>query len=78
MMGGAVGLAVLASIADSRTANLLDAGESQASALTGGYHLAFLVGALFALSAAAIGGLLLREPGAARARESSGRRAGVR
>src|SRR6476661_3892585 len=39
MMGGAVGLAVLASIADSRTANLLDAGESQASALTGGYHL---------------------------------------
>ena len=60
MMGGAVGLAVLASIADSRTANLLDAGESQASALTGGYHLAFLVGALFALSAAAIGGLLLR------------------
>ena len=60
MMGGAVGLAVLASIADSRTANLLDAGESHASALTGGYHLAFLVGALFALSAAAIGGLLLR------------------
>ena len=33
MMGGALGLAVLASIADSRTANLLDAGESQASAL---------------------------------------------
>jgi MFS family permease len=60
MMGGAVGLAVLASIADSRTANLLDAGESQASALTGGYHLAFLAGALFALGAAAIGGLLLR------------------
>src|SRR5262249_3350570 len=37
MMGGAVGLAVLASLADSRTANLLDAGESNASALTGGY-----------------------------------------
>jgi hypothetical protein len=50
----------LASAADSRTANLLDAGESQASALTGGYHLAFLLGALFALGAAAIGGLLLR------------------
>jgi EmrB/QacA subfamily drug resistance transporter len=60
MMGGAVGLAVLASVADSRTATLLDAGESEASALTGGYHLAFLVGALFALGAAAIGGLLLR------------------
>jgi MFS family permease len=60
MMGGAVGLAVLASAADSRTANLLDSGESQASALTGGYHLAFLLGALFAAGAAAIGGLLLR------------------
>jgi EmrB/QacA subfamily drug resistance transporter len=60
MMGGALGLAVLASIADSRTATLLDAGESQASALTGGYHVAFLVGALFAAGAAAIGGLLLR------------------
>ena len=67
MMGGALGLAVLASVADSRTSNLLDAGESQASALTGGYHLAFLVGALFAGGAAAIGGLLLRNqpmPGA--------------
>jgi EmrB/QacA subfamily drug resistance transporter len=60
MMGGAVGLAVLASLADSRTATLLDAGESQASALTGGYHLAFLVGGIFALCAATIGGLLLR------------------
>ncbi len=60
MMGGALGLAVLASVASSRTSTLLDAGESQVSALTGGYHLAFLVGALFALGAAAIGGLLLR------------------
>jgi EmrB/QacA subfamily drug resistance transporter len=60
MMGGALGLAVLASIADSRTANLLDSGEEQLAALTGGYHLAFFVGALFAAAAAAIGGLLLR------------------
>jgi EmrB/QacA subfamily drug resistance transporter len=60
MMGGAVGLAVLASVAASRTSDLLDAGESNAAALTGGYHVAFLLGALFALGAAAIGGLLLR------------------
>jgi EmrB/QacA subfamily drug resistance transporter len=60
MMGGALGLAVLASIADSRTANLLASGEEQLAALTGGYHLAFFVGALFAAGAAAIGGLLLR------------------
>ena len=60
MMGGALGLAVLASLAASRTDTLLASGESQAEALTGGYHVAFLVGALFAITAAAIGGLLLR------------------
>jgi EmrB/QacA subfamily drug resistance transporter len=60
MMGGALGLAVLASLAASRTSDLLAAGESNAAALTGGYHVAFLVGALFAFGAAAIGGLLLR------------------
>jgi EmrB/QacA subfamily drug resistance transporter len=60
MMGGALGLAVLASLAASRTDTLLDSGDSQIVALTGGYHAAFLVGALFAAAAAAIGGLLLR------------------
>jgi EmrB/QacA subfamily drug resistance transporter len=60
MMGGALGLAVLASLAASRTDTLLADGESQAAALTGGYHVAFLVGALFAAGAAALGGLLLR------------------
>ena len=60
MMGGALGLAVLASVAASRTSDLLAAGESNAAALTGGYHVAFLLGALFAFGAAAIGGLLLR------------------
>jgi hypothetical protein len=60
MMGGALGLAVLASVAASRTASLADSGESALEALNGGYHLAFLVGALFALAAAAIGGIFLR------------------
>jgi EmrB/QacA subfamily drug resistance transporter len=60
MMGGALGLAVLASVAASRTDALLADGESQAAALTGGYHVAFLVGAIFALVAAALGALLLR------------------
>jgi EmrB/QacA subfamily drug resistance transporter len=60
MMGGALGLAVLASVAASRTDSLLADGDSQATALTGGYHLAFLVGAIFAFAAAALGGLLLR------------------
>jgi EmrB/QacA subfamily drug resistance transporter len=60
MMGGALGLAVLASVAASRTSSLLDAGSSEASALTSGYNAAFLIGAIFAGAAALIGGLLLR------------------
>ena len=60
MMGGALGLAVLASLADSRATSLLADGDSALTALTGGYHLSFVVGALFALAAAAIGAGLLR------------------
>jgi MFS family permease len=60
MMGGAVGLAVLASLAASRTSSLKASGESQLEALVGGYHAAFLAGALFAFAAAAIGGIFLR------------------
>ena len=72
MMGGAVGLAVLASAAASRTSTLLDAGNSEAAALTGGYHLAFLLGAIFAASAAVIGALLLRESAPAAQEERAG------
>jgi EmrB/QacA subfamily drug resistance transporter len=61
MMGGALGLAVLASLAASRTESLLSAGDSEAAALAGGYHLAFVVGAVFALAAAVIGAALLRQ-----------------
>jgi EmrB/QacA subfamily drug resistance transporter len=60
MMGGALGLAVLASLAASRTDSLKASGEGSLSALTGGYHAAFLVGAIFALGAAALGAALLR------------------
>jgi EmrB/QacA subfamily drug resistance transporter len=60
MMGGALGLAVLASLAASRTESLSAGGEGAVAALTGGYHLAFLVGALFAGGAAILGAALLR------------------
>jgi EmrB/QacA subfamily drug resistance transporter len=60
MMGGALGLAILASLAASRTSSLSDSGSSALEALNGGYHLAFLVGALFAAAAAAIGAIFLR------------------
>jgi hypothetical protein len=44
-VGGAIGLAVLATLAATRTDDLAADGASSASALTGGYHLAFLIGA---------------------------------
>jgi len=59
MMGGAVGLAVLASLAAART-TALQAAESPAAALNSGYHVAFLTGAIFAAAAALFGALLLR------------------
>jgi EmrB/QacA subfamily drug resistance transporter len=61
MMGGALGLAVLASVASSRTHSLAASGDGALASLTGGYHAAFLVGAVFAFAAAAIGGAFLHE-----------------
>jgi EmrB/QacA subfamily drug resistance transporter len=51
-VGGALGLAVIATLSTTRTESLLAGGDSQAAALTGGFHLAFLIGA--GLVAAAI------------------------
>jgi hypothetical protein len=44
-VGGAIGLAVLATLATERTDELLANGESSASALNAGFHLAYLIGA---------------------------------
>ena len=60
MMGGALGLAILASLAAARTDTLEASGHSTLDALNGGYQASFLAGALFALAAAVIGGWLLR------------------
>jgi sugar phosphate permease len=60
MMGGALGLAILAAAAASRTDSLGASGESQLDALIGGYHLAFLLGALFAAAAAVLVAVLLK------------------
>ncbi|MBN9488157.1 MAG: DHA2 family efflux MFS transporter permease subunit [Alphaproteobacteria bacterium] len=59
MMGGALGLAVLASLAAARSDSLAAAGAASQAALTGGYHLAFAVGAVFA-ALAAICGIFMR------------------
>jgi MFS family permease len=70
MMGGAVGLAVLASLADSKSDALVASGDSMAPALNSGYHVAFLVGGIF-LATAAVGAALLRESPPAHAHEES-------
>jgi EmrB/QacA subfamily drug resistance transporter len=64
MLGGALGLAVLASVAAARTA-AISAGMDHASALAGGYQAAFICGGCFALLAALLGVFLLRTPAAA-------------
>lgn len=60
MMGGALGLAVLASAAAARTGHLLAGGVDSLAALNGGYQLAFLLGAVFAATAAVLGAVLMR------------------
>ena len=60
MMGGALGLAVLASLAAARTDRLLALGADSLAALNGGYHIAFAIGAVFAAAAALASAVLLR------------------
>ncbi len=59
MMGEALGLAVLASLAASRSDSLLTSGENSLVALNGGYHAAFLAAAGFAVVAAVLGAVFL-------------------
>jgi EmrB/QacA subfamily drug resistance transporter len=62
MMGGALGLAVLASLAAARTGSALAAGLPPAAADNAGYQLALLLGATFATVAALIGAVFMRTP----------------
>jgi EmrB/QacA subfamily drug resistance transporter len=50
-VGGALGLAVLATLSASRSSDLVDGGTSTAAALTSGYHLGFLIGAALVVAA---------------------------
>src|SRR3984893_11119338 len=63
----ALGLAVLATLSTSRTNHLLTAGDSHAAALTGGYHLAFIVAASIAVAGIGIAALVWQPAGAAAA-----------
>jgi MFS family permease len=53
-VGGALGLAVLATLATTRTSHLISAGVATAPARVAGYHLAFVVAACLVVTAIAI------------------------
>jgi len=59
-VGGALGLAVLATLAATRTASLRGSGESTVHALIGGYHLAFVIAAGLVLAALVVAITVLR------------------
>ena len=61
-VGGAIGLAVLATFASERTDDLLANGESAAAALNSGYHLAYLIGAGVTVVAAIVAVTVIRSP----------------
>ena len=61
MMGGALGLAVLASLAAAKTSHEVAGGEEAVAALNAGYHLAFSVGAAFVILAAVLAFLFFRK-----------------
>jgi len=64
-VGGALGLAVLATLSTTRTDHLLSSGTSSHSALTSGYHLAFLIGAGLVIVAISLAVSMLQPPTAA-------------
>jgi EmrB/QacA subfamily drug resistance transporter len=76
-VGGALGLAVLATLSASRSDSLIDGGDARASALTSGYHLAFWIGAALVVAALVVAATILQpeeqaEAGAAPGREPDG------
>ena len=70
-VGGALGLAVLATLASTADREPAGGGDSTAAALNGGYHLAYLIGAGLILAAIAVALLVLQpERKAAQAAEA--------
>ena len=69
-VGGALGLAVLATFSTTHTASLRADGHSFASSLTSGFHLAFVIGAGLVVAAIALASTVLRPTPGAVAAES--------
>lgn len=77
MMGGALGLAILASLAAARTDGLVATGTDAATALNSGYHLVFLLGAIAAAMAAALAGAFVRTRTQSQARREASSAAAI-
>jgi MFS family permease len=61
-VGGALGLAVLATLSTTRTETLIGRGEQAAEALADGYRLAFAIAAGVVLAGLAVAAAVLRTP----------------
>ncbi len=61
-VGGALGLAVFATVTSGRTSHLLDTGRSLPAALTGGYHVGFWIAAALVLLGSLIALLTMKNP----------------
>jgi hypothetical protein len=59
-VGAALGLAVLATVSTNRTAELIAQGQSQIAALSGGYHLAWAIGAGLAIASVVVAATVLK------------------
>ena len=63
-LGGALGLAIVVSLADARTSAIEGTAASASAALNSGYHVAFLTGAIFGVIGAVLAATLIRSRGA--------------
>ncbi len=61
-VGGALGLAVLATLSATRADGLIADGRSEAAALTSGYHLAFIIGAACVAVSVALAVAAIKSP----------------
>ncbi len=75
-VGGAIGLAVLATVASEHTDTLRADGESTAAALNAGYHLAYLIGAAAVAVAIVVAVVVVRSQTGAMAEDEANAEAG--
>jgi MFS family permease len=59
-VGAALGLAVLATVSTNRTSELIGQGQSTVAALSGGYRLAWAIGAVLAIASIVLAATLLK------------------